>query len=203
VRGRGSRRRARAQRPTAWPRARQLGGLDRLLPDRPLARRPGARGAFARPLPQPGNGLGAGHRPRLSARHPREADRRGLRALRPRALGARRELLDLPRARRDPRRRESARPALRRARTTRAPHRRQPLPRRRGDLKAPRRGDEAGVAALACLRRALRRDRGSAATRLPAPRRDGDLDAAARRARAGAAGGSASGTRTRAPTPGS
>ena len=55
-----------------------------------------------------------------------------LRALRPRALGARRELLDLPRARRDPRRRQGARPAVRRARAARAPDRRQPVPRRRG-----------------------------------------------------------------------
>ena len=116
----------RAQRPAARAGARQLGRLDRLLPDRPLARRPGARRALARPLHQPRARLGAGHRPRLPARHPREADRRGLRALRPRALGARRELLDLPRARRDPRHRQGARAAVRRARAARAPDRRQP-----------------------------------------------------------------------------
>ena len=171
------------------PRARQLGRLDRLLPDRPLARRPGAGRALARPLHQPRAHLGAGHRPRLPARHPREADRRGLRALRPRALGARRELLDLPRAGRDPRRRQGARAAVRRARAARAPDRRQPVPRRRGAGEAAGRRRQAGVAALARLRPALRRDRRPAPAHLAAPGRDGHLDAAAGRARARAARG--------------
>ena len=58
---------------------RQLG---RLLPDGPLARRPRARGAVPRPLPQRGDHRCAGHRPRLPARHPREADPARARALR-------------------------------------------------------------------------------------------------------------------------
>ena len=40
------------------PRARQLRRLDRLLPDRPLARRPGRGGPLARPLPEPRARLG-------------------------------------------------------------------------------------------------------------------------------------------------
>ena len=189
MRPRGARRLGGAQRPAAGPRARQLGRLDRLLPDRPLARRPGAGRALARPLHQQRAHLGARHRPRLPARHPREADRRGLRALRPRALGTRRELLDLSRARRDPRRRQGARPAVRRARAARAPDRRQPVPRRRGAGEATGRRCQARVPALACVRPALRRDRRPAAPYLAAPGWDGDLDAAAGRARAGAARG--------------
>ena len=72
VRGRGSPRHAAA----AGAGARQLGRLDRLLPHRPLARRSGRGEPLARPLPQPRAVVGAGHRPRLPARHPREADRR-------------------------------------------------------------------------------------------------------------------------------
>ncbi len=115
VRARGAWRLGRPQRAAARPRPRQLGRLDRLLPDRALARRSGARRPVARPFPQPRARLRARHRPRLPARHPREADRRGLRTLRPGALRAGRELLDLPRARRDSRRRQGARPAVRRA----------------------------------------------------------------------------------------
>ena len=85
--------------------------LDRLLPHRALARRPGRGEPLARAVPERRAGLGARHRPRLPARHPREADRRRHRALRPRARRARRELLDLPQPRRDPRRRQGARPA--------------------------------------------------------------------------------------------
>ena len=48
----------------------------------PLARRPGRGRALARPLHQRRDGRGARHRPRLSARHPREADRPRDRALR-------------------------------------------------------------------------------------------------------------------------
>ena len=49
------------------PRPRLLGRLARLLPHRSLARRPGRRGALARPLPQPRARVGPGHRPRLPA----------------------------------------------------------------------------------------------------------------------------------------
>ena len=54
----------------------ELGRLDRLLPDRALARRSRGRRPRARPLPEPRALVGARHRPRLPARHPREADRR-------------------------------------------------------------------------------------------------------------------------------
>ena len=77
----------------------------------PLARRPDREQAPARALPQRGDHLAARHRPRLPARHPRGADPARARALRPRALGARRRLPDLPRARRDPRARQGARAA--------------------------------------------------------------------------------------------
>src|SRR5262249_21335353 len=53
-----------------------------------------------------------------------EADRRGRRALRARARRARRELRHLPEPRCDPRRRQGARAAVRRARAARARHRR-------------------------------------------------------------------------------
>ena len=133
VRGRDSPRHV----PAAGAGAGQLGRLDRLLPDRPLPRRPGRERPLARPLPQPRARVGAGHRPRLPARHPREAHRPRHRALRQRARRARRELRHLPLARRDPRRRQGARAAARRARAARARHRR--LERRTG-----RRGGRAG-----------------------------------------------------------
>ena len=102
------------------PRSRLVGRLARLLPDRSLARRPGREQALARPLPQPRARVGARHRPRLPARHPREADRPRHREVRPRARRARRELRDLPLARCDPRRRQGARPAVRGSRAARA-----------------------------------------------------------------------------------
>ena len=52
---------------------------------------PVAAEPLARPLPEPRDGRRARHRPRLPARHPRAADRRRHRALRPRACGARRD----------------------------------------------------------------------------------------------------------------
>ena len=62
------------------------------------------------------------------------------RALRPRARGARRELRDLPQPRRDPRRRQGARAAVRRARAARARHRRLGRDaRRRGARRRSRR----------------------------------------------------------------
>ena len=113
------------------------------------------------------------------------------RALRPRARRARRELLDLPRARRDPRRRQGARAAVRRARAARARHRRlerdaasprssQLLPDAERQLLSPR---------WRAFGELCARDRRPAAPHLAAPGRDGDLDAAARRARPRAAGG--------------
>ena len=189
-RARGARPRLDAARPAARARARLLGRLARLLPDRPLARRPGREQPLARPLPQPRARVGARHRPRLPARHPREAHRPRRRALRIRARLARRGLRDLPLARRDPGRRQGARPPVRRPRAARAPHRRlERAARRRRDRRAARRGDEAPLAALARVRRPLLRDRRPAAPHLPAPGRDGHLLAAARRARARAAGG--------------
>ena len=98
--------------------------LDRLLPDRPLARRSRRSRPVARPLPQRRDGRRARHRPRLPARHPREADRARHRALRPRARRARRDLRDLSQPRRDPRRRQGARAAVRRAGAARTRHRR-------------------------------------------------------------------------------
>src|SRR5207244_3121784 len=73
------------------------------------------------------------HRPRLPPGDPREADRRGHGQVWTRTCRARRELLHLPLSRRDPRPREGARAPVRRARAARAPHRGQPVPRRRGD----------------------------------------------------------------------
>ena len=189
VRARGSRRLGRAQRPPAGPGSRELRWLDRLLPDRPLARRPRAGRALVGPLHQPRARLGPRHRPRFPARHPREADRRGLRALWARALGARCHLLDLPGARRDPRRRQGARAAVRGARAAGAAHRRQSSPSAGGAGEAARRRSEARLAALAGLHRVVRRDRRAAATPLTASGRDGDLHAPADRARPGAAGG--------------
>ena len=115
---------------------------------------------------------------------------RGHRALRARARRARRELRDVPLARRDPRRREGARPPVRRARAARAALGR--LEREAGGgggRAAPRRRAEARVAALARIRVAHGRDRRPPAPRLAAPGRDDRLDAAADRARPGAAGG--------------
>ena len=122
--GRGPRAGIGARAAAARPRPRVLGLVDRLLPHRPLARRPDRQQAAARALPQRGDHLAARHRPRLPARHPRGPDPARARALRPRALGARRRLPDLPRARRDPRARQGARPAAGGDRARRARHRR-------------------------------------------------------------------------------
>ena len=56
-RRRGARPRLAPQLAAAGAGAGQLGRLDRLLPDRALARRPGARRPLARPLPQPRDGV--------------------------------------------------------------------------------------------------------------------------------------------------
>ena len=155
--------------------------------------------------------VGARHRPRLPARHPREADRPRHRALRPRARIARRELRDVPLARRDPRRRQGARPAVRRSRAAREALRRleRAARRRRARCCCPTRRRSSRSPRWRAFAELCTRDRRPAAPHLPAPGRDGHLVAAARRARARAAGGDgragrcASGTRTRAPTPAS
>ena len=207
VRARGARPRQPAACAAAGPRARLERRLDRLLPDGPLARRSGRGGALARALHQRRDGRRARHRPRLPARHPREADRPRHRAVRPRARSARRDLRDLPQPRRDPRRRQGARAAVRGARAARARHRRLGRDaRRRG---ARRRPGPAHGAALGRVPRADARDRRAAAPHQPAPGRHGHLDASADRPRARCsrrrwpAARSASGTRTAAATPAS
>ena len=143
---------------------------------------------LARALPERGARGGARHRPRLPARDPGEADRPGHRAVRARARGARRELRDVPLARRDPRRRQGARPPARGARAARPRHRRLERRARRGRGRgAPGRRPEAPLTALARVPVPDVRDRAAPAARLPAPGRDGDLLPAARRARPRAA----------------
>jgi error-prone DNA polymerase len=92
-------------------RARLQRQLDRLLPDRALARRPGAQRAVPGALLERGDHRGARHRSRLSARHSREADPPCPSALRRRALGAGGGVRLLPVARRHPRFRQGTRPA--------------------------------------------------------------------------------------------
>ncbi len=97
---RGGGRGARAQRGPGAAAAGAGEGLqrvvDRLLPDRPLARRPDRVRAAPRALPQRGDHRAARHRPRLPARHPRRAHPARARPLRPRALGAGGRLRHLP-----------------------------------------------------------------------------------------------------------
>ena len=139
------------------------------------------------PLPQRGAHRAAGHRPRLPARHPRGPDPARARALRPRALGARRGLPDVPRARRDPRDRQGARAAAGGDRARRARQRGLVVARRRPRHRhRARRGpaDRPLGLARAPGRRGLR----PAAPSLPALRRDDRRDAPARRLRAARAG---------------
>ena len=98
--------------------------IDRLLPHRPLARRPDRERPAARALPQRRDHGAARHRPRLPARRARGPDPARARALRARALGPRRRLPDLPRARRHPRAGQGAGAAARGDRTRRARRRR-------------------------------------------------------------------------------
>ena len=140
----------------AGPRPGLQRQLDRLLPDRPLPRRPGRR-----PTSSPGassttrSTCDARHRPRLPPRHPRGADPPRPRALRPRALGPGRRLPHLPPARRGARPRQGAGAARRGDRAGRAGGR---LPRRGGGDRAPRRrGDRRRARRLAALARAGRR----------------------------------------------
>ena len=100
-----------ARRPPPRPGPRLERQLDRLLPHRALACRPGAQRAVPGALLERGDHRGAGHRPRLSARHPREADSPRPRALRRGALGAGRGVRLLPVAQRHPRLRQGAGPA--------------------------------------------------------------------------------------------
>ncbi len=189
-RARGARPRLDAARAAARARARLLGRLARLLPDRPLARRPGREQPLARPLPQPRARVGPRHRPRLPARHPREAHRPRHRALRTRARLARREP-----SRRTARAARSATSARRSACRTptssgsrgsrtagtrsASPTRSPLLPDAATKLRSPR---------WRAFASPLQRDRRPAAPHLAASRRHGHLLAAARRARAGAAG---------------
>ena len=167
---RGPTRRARCCRPGAGagPRSRRSSatspGLSHVDPV--------ANELFARALPQRGDHRAAGHRPRLPARRARGPDPARPRALRPRALGARRRLPDLPRARRDPRDRQGARAAAGRDRARRA---------RLGGLWARdgRQGHRAGAGGgarargpLALAGRLARRGARAAAPPLPALGRD-------------------------------
>ena len=155
--------------------------LDRLLPHRPLARRPDRQRAAARALPQRGDHLAAGHRPRLPARRPRGADPARARALRPRALGARRGVPDVPRARRDPRARQGARPAAGRDRARRARQRGLVVARRRPRHRRLRSGPDRRSRPLGLARAPGRRGLRPAAPPLPALGRDDRRDPAARR----------------------
>ncbi len=115
ARPRGGRRGARAlhgaRAAAARARARVVGVLDRLLPHRPLARRPDRQQAAARALPQRGDLDAARHRPRLPARRARGPHPARARPLRARPRRARGRLPDLPCARRHPRAGQGAGPA--------------------------------------------------------------------------------------------
>ncbi len=112
VRGPDSRARAAGAR----TRARILGLLAGVLPDRPLPHRSDREQAGAGALPARGPARAARHRPGLPPRHPRAADPARARALRQRSRGAGGGLPDLSRARRDPRAGQGPRPAGRRDR---------------------------------------------------------------------------------------
>ena len=169
---------------------------------------PVAAGPLARPLPEPRARLGARHRPRLPAGHPRAADRRRLRALRPRARRARRELLHLPVARRDPRRRQGARPAAGGARAPCAPLRTAGTRRKRrrgagaaARRRAPRAARRAGAPSASCAPRSPACRATSPSTRAAWSSRPARSSSSSRSSRPRWRGASsASGTRTRAPT---
>ena len=110
-RGGGARSRHGAGAAAAWARPRLERVLDRLLPDRALARGSDRQRAADRALSQRGADLAARHRPRLPARHPRAADPARARALRARSLRAGGRLSHLPRQGGDPRARQGARAA--------------------------------------------------------------------------------------------
>ena len=172
--------------------ARARAGLERLvdrLPSHgPQPRRPDREQAPARALPQRGADGAARHRPRLPARHPRGADPAHPRHLRSRALGARRGVPDLPRARRDPRAGQGARAGAGRDRARRARQRGVVVARGRPrHRQRARRGAADG--ALGVAGAARRRGLRPAAPSLPALRRDDRRDAAARGLRPARPGG--------------
>ena len=173
----GARSRLRADPAPARPRARLERQLDRLLPHRPLPHRPDREQALPRALPERGDHVAAGHRPRLPARHPREAAPARARTLWVRACGARGSVRHLPLARRDPRSRQGAGAAGRRDRAPRAigGHIWRPgsLHARghRGDRRTARR-----LVALAGADRARAGGLRASPACLAAPGRDGDLD---------------------------
>ena len=179
--------------------------LDRLLPDRALARRPDRQRAPDRALPQRGTDLAARHRPRLSPRHPRAADPPRARALWPRPLGAGGGLPHVSRARSDPRARQGAGTAARRDRAGGA--RQRGLGRARGGQGHREHRTPGAAGALGVAGPAGRRGARAAAPSVPALGRDDRRHPAADRllpdrARGdGRAGRSSSGTRTPAPTP--
>ena len=156
-----------------------IGRLDRLLPDRPLARRPGRGAALARPLPQPRAGGGARHRPRLPARHPRAADpARCTTATAASAAALIARVRDLPRARRDPRARQGAGAAAAPTSTAwRAASDGWSAANVGEELRAARRAcaERAGDRRFRALGALCRRDRRPAAPPLPAPGRHGRL----------------------------
>ncbi len=84
----GDQRGAEGGAPSPGKRARQLGQLAHLLPDRLVPRRSHSKPPVDRPLSQRDAGGGARHRPRFSPGHPRGADPTGVPALRPGARGA-------------------------------------------------------------------------------------------------------------------
>ena len=178
--GRGPGARQRPRRPPAGPRAGLLGVLDRLLPDRPLARRPDPQRAVPRPLPQRGVGRPAGHRPRLPPRHPRDPHPPRPRALRARPLGPRGRVPHVPRAGGDPRAGQGARPSARRGRAGR-PRLGGLVGARRGARRRRRARGAAGAdGALALARAPGGRGARPPAPLLPAPRRDDRRHPAAR-----------------------
>ena len=180
-RARGARAGHRPRAAAARPRARLLRLLDRLLPHRPLARRPDRERPVPRALPQRGADRAARHRPRLPARRARGADPAHPRALRQGPLRARRRLPDLPRARRDPRAGQGARAAAGGDRARRARLGGLVGARRRARRRLRARRASASRRAAGPGSRASPTGARPAAPPLPAPGRDGRRDAPAGR----------------------
>ncbi len=174
----------------ARARARLVGRLDRLLPDRALAHRPGRERPLPGALPQPRHGVGARHRPRLPARRPRAAHRGDHRPLRPRARGPGGGLPHLPHPHGDPPAGRGPGAARGRPGAAGAPRRRLVVGRRGGGgAGAPaRRRGQAGLAALAGAGVPGARGGGAAPTPVTALGRHGGERPPADRAGAGGAG---------------
>ena len=170
--------------------ARVVGGLDRLLPHRPLPRRSGRERPLPGPLPQPRHGVGARHRPRLPPRRARAADRGGDRPLRRRARRPGGGLPHLPHPHGHPRAGRRAGPARGRPGAPGAAVGRLVVGAGGGGgaRPAPRRGGQARLPALAGAGRPRARGRGPAAAPVPALRGHGGERAAAGGAGAGGAG---------------